>query len=114
MSNQPRQPKGTPVGGQFTGKTNPECEVHLASAPLEQERQELPESELKWEKSQLELSQSQLKDARQKLTLEKERRLIAQFQLAKAKQELNAAKEEIDQLHAEIERYDFSAREMGY
>ncbi|MHB8318115.1 MAG: hypothetical protein ACYDEP_02620 [Acidimicrobiales bacterium] len=29
MSNQPRQPKGTPVGGQFAGKANPESDVAI-------------------------------------------------------------------------------------
>ncbi|MHB8318104.1 MAG: hypothetical protein ACYDEP_02565 [Acidimicrobiales bacterium] len=29
MSNQSRQPKGTPVGGQFAGKANPESDVAL-------------------------------------------------------------------------------------
>ena len=29
MSNQSRQPRGTPVGGQFAGKTNPECDFVL-------------------------------------------------------------------------------------
>ncbi|MHB8318156.1 MAG: hypothetical protein ACYDEP_02830 [Acidimicrobiales bacterium] len=32
MSNQSRQPKGTPVGGQFAGKSNPESEVELAQS----------------------------------------------------------------------------------
>jgi len=30
---QPRQPHGTPIGGQFAGKSNPESEIELASEP---------------------------------------------------------------------------------
>ncbi|MHB8318119.1 MAG: toxin-antitoxin system YwqK family antitoxin [Acidimicrobiales bacterium] len=33
MTTQSRQPKGTPIGGQFAGKENPESEVELASTP---------------------------------------------------------------------------------
>jgi hypothetical protein len=32
-STQPRQPSGTPVGGQFAGKENPECEIELYGSP---------------------------------------------------------------------------------
>lgn len=34
-STQPRQPKGTPVGGQFAGKTNPESTLELVGPRLQ-------------------------------------------------------------------------------
>jgi len=43
---QPRQPRGTPVGGQFAGKSNPESEVALS--PDEPEKIVLPDGTQEW------------------------------------------------------------------